>query len=395
MLRLLTVSDLNRYLHELVDADLILADLWVEGEVFDFRQATSGHWYFKLRHGDASLPAACWRSNAARIGERPRNGDAMLAHGRVGFYEATGTLQLYVDMLRPAGVGLLHAQFERLKLKLEAEGLFDPSRKRPLPWLPRRIGVATSPSGAALQDILKVLGRRYPLVEVLLAPCRVQGDGAAESIVEALYTLYDQDVDVIIVARGGGSTEDLWCFNEEVVARAAYASPVPLVSGVGHETDTTIIDFVADVRAPTPSAAAELVVPTREELWAGLEDARARLGGSMFEYLRGARDDLARQQRRLVAHAPTGRIARDRQTLDDLLRRAATRLGHQVALRRAQLAGLHAQLGALSPRATLDRGYAVVQRAVDGAVVTEPGQLAPEEAFEVTVRGGSFSGQRG
>jgi exodeoxyribonuclease VII large subunit len=395
MLRLFTVSELNAYLAALIDADEILADLWVEGEVFDFRQATSGHWYFKLRQGDAALGAACWRSHAARIGAPPRNGDSVLAHGRVGFYEASGALQLYVDMLRPAGVGILHARFEELKARLGAEGLFDGSRKRPLPPLPRRIGVVTSPAGAALQDILKVLGRRYPLAEVVLAPCQVQGGGSAESVVEALYALYQQEVDVIIVARGGGSAEDLWSFNEEVVARAVFASPVPVVSGVGHETDTTIIDFVADVRAPTPSAAAELVTPTVEALAGALDEGRARLTQAIAARLDAAAAGLSDACRRLAAHAPSARIARDRQAIDDLMRRAGAQISHRLSLGRVRLEGLRARAAALSPQATLDRGYAVVWREADGQVVTEPAQLAAGEPFEVTVRGGVFTGVRG
>ncbi len=390
-MRLLSVAQLNTYLREMIDADEVLHDLWVEGEVFDFRAPSSGHWYFKLKDGDAVLGAACWRSSVARIGMRPRNGDAVLAHGRVGFYEASGALQLYVDMLQPAGVGLLHAQFEQLKARLEAEGLFDQSRKRPLPALPHRIGVATSPSGAVIQDILNVLRRRYPLAEVLLAPCRVQGEGAPDSIVEALYALYEQGVDVIIVARGGGSAEDLWAFNEEVVARAAFASPVPLVSGVGHETDTTIIDFVADLRAPTPSAAAELVSPHLGDLAEQLAQARELLDELAGGRLAQARADLALLSARMGVRSPAARLARDRQALDDLLRRASTGVAHQTSLRRARLDGLRAQLATLSPLATVERGYAVVRRADDGLVITDPAQAPPDTALEITVREGTFA----
>lgn len=289
IMHILTVSELNTYLRELFDADDIVRDIWIEGEVSNFVRASSGHCYFTLKEGEAQLKSACWRSSVARIGTMPGNGDAVLAHGRVAFYEAAGQVQLYVDMIRPAGVGLLHARFEALKARLDAEGLFDKSRKRPLPALPKRIGIATSPTGAALQDMLKVLRRRYPLAEVVLAPCQVQGESAADTVVEALYALYDQPVDVIIVARGGGSAEDLWTFNEEVVARAAFASPVPLISGVGHETDTTIIDYVADVRAPTPSAAAEIVAPDMAELAGAIDLLSERMQASMRHRL----DDAA------------------------------------------------------------------------------------------------------
>ena len=391
---ILTVSQLNTYLRESLDADEILQDLWVEGEISNLSRPASGHWYFTLKEGDAQIKAACWKSYVARIPTLPTNGDAVLAHGRVSFYEAGGQLQLYVDMIRPAGVGLLHARFEELKARLDAEGLFDLSRKRELPPLPRRIGLVTSPSGAALRDILNVLSRRYPLAEVLLAGCQVQGDGAAETVVEALYALYEQDVDVIIVARGGGSIEDLWAFNEEIVARAVFASLVPVISGVGHETDTTIIDYVADLRAPTPSAAAELVAPDVAALADDLAVLGEQLGFAMRQQVEGARADLAEQQRRLNQRSPIARLARDRQTLDELLRRAGAQLSHRVALQRARLEGGRAQLAALSPLATLERGYAIVRRAADEQVVTAPEQVPVGDELEVTVQGGSFGARR-
>jgi exodeoxyribonuclease VII large subunit len=393
-MNILTVSQLNIYLREALDADEILQDLWIEGEISNLSRPASGHWYFTLKEGEAQIRAACWKSYVARIPAPPSNGDAVLAHGRVSFYEAGGQLQLYVDMLRPAGVGLLHMRFEELKARLDAEGLFDLSRKRALPVLPRQIGLVTSPSGAALRDILNVLSRRYPLAEVILSGCQVQGDGAADTIVEALYALYEQNVDVIVVARGGGSIEDLWAFNEEIVARAVFASPVPVISGVGHETDTTIIDYVADLRAPTPSAAAELVAPDiaglADEL-AGLSD---QLALAMRRHVDRARADLAELQRRLAQRSPVARIARDRQTVDELLRRAGAQLAHQAALRRARLDGARAQLDALSPLATLERGYAIVRRASDGQVVTAPRQAALGEQLEVTVKDGSFGVKR-
>jgi exodeoxyribonuclease VII large subunit len=271
--------------------------------------------------------------------------------------------------------------------------LFDGSRKRELPAFPRRIGVATSPTGAALQDILKVLRRRYPLAQVVLAPCQVQGDGAAETVVEALYALYAQDVDAIIVARGGGSAEDLWTFNEEIVARAVFASPVPLISGVGHETDTTIIDYVADVRAPTPSAAAEIVAPDIDELYGAIDAVRERLDAALRRRLDTARADMGAQELRLAQQSPAARLRRDRQALDELARRAAARLGHGVELRRARLAGAQAQLAALNPLATLGRGYAIVRGAADGRIITDPAQVAPGEKLAVTVRGGDIDVQ--
>jgi exodeoxyribonuclease VII large subunit len=389
-MQILTVSQLNTYLRELFDADEIVRDIWIEGEVSNFVRASSGHCYFTLKEGEAQIKSACWRSSVARIGAMPGNGDAVLAHGRVAFYEAGGQVQLYVDMIRPAGVGLLYARFEELKARLEAEGLFDISRKRELPAFPRRIGLVTSPTGAALQDMLKVLRRRYPLAEVLLAPCQVQGDGAAETVVEALYALYEQDLDVIIVARGGGSAEDLWTFNEEIVARAAFASPVPLVSGVGHETDTTIIDYVADLRAPTPSAAAEIVSPDMADLAGAADALRERMDAAIRRMLDDAHADVDTQLRRIEQQSPLTRLRRDRQSLDELARRASGQLAHRIELRRAQLAGVGAQLAALNPLATLGRGYAVVRRAADGQIITDPAQVAPGAEIILTVRGGEI-----
>jgi exodeoxyribonuclease VII large subunit len=393
-MQILTVSQLNMYLRELLDADEIVRDIWIEGEVSNFVRASSGHCYFTLKEGEAQIKSACWRSSVARIPSMPGNGDAVLAHGRVAFYEVGGQIQLYVDMIRPAGVGLLYARFEELKARLDAEGLFDLSRKRELPLLPTRIGIVTSPTGAALQDILKVLRRRYPLAELVLAACQVQGAGAAETVVEALYALYEQHVDVIIVARGGGSAEDLWTFNEEIVARAAFASPVPLISGVGHETDTTIIDFVADLRAPTPSAAAELVAPDMTELSGAIMQLRESMDAAIARHIGDARLGLDALQQRLIQQSPAARLGRDRQALDDLLRRAAAQLGHGIDLRRARLVGSSAQLAALNPLATLGRGYAVIRRAAGGQIVSDPSQVAAGEALVVTVAGGEMDVQK-
>jgi exodeoxyribonuclease VII large subunit len=388
-MRLLSVSQLNGYIRELLDTDEILLDIWVEGEVSNFNRHSSGHCYFTLKEGDSQIGAACWRSYAARLAALPANGEAVLAHGRVSFYEARGQLQLYVDTIQPAGVGLLQAQFERLRARLEAEGLFDESRKRALPRIPRRIGVVTSPTAAALQDILTVLRRRYPLADVLVAGCQVQGAGAADTIVEALYALYETNVDVIIVARGGGSAEDLWAFNEEIVVRAAFASPVPLVSGVGHEIDTTIIDFVADVRAPTPSAAAELVTPDRLELAEALGRLRGQLDVALVSQLADWRADVDYALSRLDVCSPRARVERARQVVDDILRRAETRLVHRVELDKARIGRAEAQLAALNPRAILERGYAVVRHA-DGRLVAGPGELTAGQELDVTVRGGDF-----
>ncbi|NNJ11863.1 exodeoxyribonuclease VII large subunit [Chloroflexales bacterium ZM16-3] len=386
----LGVAQLNSYLRELLESDEIVRDIWVAGEVSEFRRYASGHCYFTLKDAGATIRGVMWRSFADRHPTLPQVGDAVLAHGKISIYEARGELQLVVDTIVPAGVGLLNARFEELKLRLAAEGLFSPNRKRPLPDLPRRIGIVTSPQAAALQDMLNVLRRRCPLVEVLISPCLVQGERAPDSIVEALYALYASDVDLIILARGGGSIEDLWSFNDEAVARAVFASPVPLITGVGHETDTTIVDFVADLRAPTPSAAAELAAPDMADLRAQIADARARLFGAVADNIAVRRGAIQAAAHRIDLAAPMRRIAQNRQQLDDLARRLSTQTLRVAELRRARLRGLTAQLTALSPQATLTRGYAVVRRAEGGQVLMSPEQAAPGERLLITLRYGDL-----
>jgi len=262
-----SVTAVTQYIKMLLEADDELDDLWIEGEVSNFTRASSGHCYFTLKDSDCELRCVMWRGQAARLGWRPVAGDGVLAHGYISVYERGGAYQFYVDEIRRGGVGLWWQRFEEVRRRLEAEGLFDPARKRPLPRWPRRIGVVTSPTGAALQDILNVLRARYPLVEVVLSPCMVQGVDAPPSLVRAIERLGEEpEIDVVILARGGGSMEDLWAFNDEAVARAVAACPVPVVTGVGHETDFTIVDFVSDLRTPTPSAAAAAVVPDAREL---------------------------------------------------------------------------------------------------------------------------------
>ena len=267
MLDTCTVAELTTYIRELFESNEQLQDVWVEGEVSNFSKASSGHLYFTLKDSAAQIKCVMWRSSVERQTTIPQNGDAVLVHGAVSVYEVNGVYQLYADRIRPLGVGNLYQQFEELKARLTDEGLFDEARKRPIPDFPHQIGVVTSPEAAAFQDVQNVLRRRYPLVEVILSPCQVQGEAAPAQIVRAIERLnqYSQ-VDVILVCRGGGSIEDLWAFNDERVARAMVASRIPVVSGVGHETDFTIADFAADLRAPTPSAAAELMTPNIDDL---------------------------------------------------------------------------------------------------------------------------------
>ena len=390
MMNIFTVSQLNTYLRSLLDSDEILNDIWIRGEISNFKRAASGHCYFSLKESNAVVKVAMWRSYAARLETLPNNGDDVLAHGRVSFYEAGGDLQLYVDTLRPAGVGILHARFEELRERLLNEGLFDESRKRELPFLPSRIGIATSADGAALRDILHVLNRRCPLVEIVLAPCLVQGEQAAKSIVQALEQLYHMDVDVIVLARGGGSIEDLWSFNEEIVARVVFAAPVPLITGVGHETDTTIVDYIADVRAPTPSAAAELIVPEQQTLVLAIETLRQRLATAMRQHIDQQFSLLDHHIFRLQQHEPTVRITRARQQIDEQLQHATALLNHQLVLYQTRLQGMTSRLATLSPQATLERGYALIRRAQDDQVVKRTDQVADGDVLKVTLQDGEI-----
>jgi len=386
-----TVSQLTGHIRRLIENDPALSDVWVEGEVSNFNRAPSGHCYFTLKDAGAELRCVMWRNVANANAYLPVDGDLVLAHGRVGIYEQRGSVQLYVDHLQPAGVGALYRQFELLKARLEAEGLFAPERKRPLPRFPRRIGLVTSPAAAALRDIANVLSRRYPLAEVLLAPTPVQGDAAPPQIVTALEALNEHDdVDVIVVARGGGSLEELWAFNDERVARAVAASRIPVICGVGHETDFSLAGFAADVRAPTPSAAAELVAPDQAELRAQVAALSAALTAALQGAIGERRWRLAEQTQALKHLSPAVQLAQTRQRVDDLLSRAEAAVSHGLALHHQRLNGLIGQLAGVSPLGTLERGYAIVRRCETGAVVRSVAQVTPGDALGIRVTDGEF-----
>jgi exodeoxyribonuclease VII large subunit len=386
-MQLLSVTELTAYIRDLLESDAVLADIWVQGEVSNWSRAASGHCYWTLREGDSQLRAVCFRQQAQRQPELPSNGHAILAHGHVSFWEGSGQIQFYVDVIRPAGLGLLQAQVEALKQRLAEEGLFDEGRKRPIPAAPRRIGIVTSPTSAAFHDMLSVLARRWPLCEVVLAPSLVQGDEAPGSLVEALFNLYDLELDLIIVARGGGSIEDLWAFNDESVARAIFAAPVPVITGVGHETDITVVDFVADLRAPTPSAAAELATPDIAELEESLLVLRDRLTDAMGARLGAAQAALAERTARLRRLSPRSQLEAGQLRNDDLLRRIERAMRHRLALEARGLQGLHGRLQTLNPRATLARGYAIVRRP-DGSVVLRAADVDAGDLLLLEVRDG-------
>ena len=381
-----TVSQVTSEIKELLESNPFLSDLWIEGEVSNLSIASSGHAYFNLKDQHAVLQAVMFRNR--RGIEMLSNGGAVAAHGRVSFYEPRGTLNISVDVVAPQGLGELALELERLKQKLAAEGLFDPARKRPLPSFPKVIGVVTSPTGAVWHDIQNVLARRYPLAKLVLSPAVVQGMQAKESIAEALLCLDDEGgCDVIIVARGGGSLEDLWAFNEEVVARAIYACRTPVVSGVGHETDETIADYVADVRAPTPSAAAELLTPDVRDLKSTVAHLSNMMGRSLSARLQQERNTVDRARRQLEAGLPD--IATLRRRIDDQSRISAAAVASLAKQRRLEVDGLYQRLRGLDPLATLSRGFAVVELTASSQALTSAEQAKDGDALTITVSDGA------
>ncbi len=392
---MITVSQLVGHVKNLLEVDPGLANVWVEGEVSNFKQAASGHCYFTLKDSRAVMPCVMWRNDALRLRRLPVDGEQVAIRGYVSLYEPQGKLQFYADRLDLAGLGQLYQELEALKTKLAAEGLFDDARKRPLPNWPRRIGVVTSSKAAALRDILRTLAVRYPLVDVLLAPAAVQGVEAPGQIAAAIdllnvWNLGVEPIDVLIVARGGGSIEELWAFNDERVVRAVAASAVPVISGVGHETDFTLADLAADVRAPTPTGAAALAVPDQQELAGQLPALFNRLEGATAGYIERERRQMAQTRRLLERLSPAMQLATRRQQVDDLNRRMTRTTAHRLAVRRAELDGLRARLASLDPNAVLARGYAILQEPATGMVITSVAQATPGALIRARVADGEF-----
>jgi exodeoxyribonuclease VII large subunit len=386
-----SVTSLTTFIRELFEVNDFLQDVWVEGEVSNMRKAASGHWYFTLKDSGAQLKCVVWRSSADRQTITPRDGDQVLAHGRLGVYDSQGVYQLYADLVRPLGAGDLYQEFERLKARLDAEGLFAPERKRPIPDAPRLIGVVTSSEAAAFQDIQNVLRRRYPLAQIILSPSLVQGNEAPAQIVAALERLNQHtEAEIILLIRGGGSIEDLWAFNDERVARAVAASRIPVISGVGHETDFTIVDFAADLRAPTPSAAAEIATPDIADLRASLDSMNLYMRGLMDDKLSALGSDLAASRRALGHVSPSSRLRNLRQRVDDWNTRLITRHESRVALLRERLAARTAALNAASPQSILARGYAVVTLSEDGTRVASADGTTPGTGITIQFADGEL-----
>lgn len=390
---LLSIGQLVRHLRDLLEQDETLQDVWVKGEISNFTRATSGHLYFTLKDSEAGMRSVMWKAQALRLRFDLRDGMAVEAHGSLNVYEANGQVQLYIDSMRPAGEGALYQEFLRLKSKLEAEGYFDPEHKRPIPEYPRTIGIVTSSTGAALQDILNTLSRRYPLAQVVLAPTTVQGVDAPAGIVSSTERL-NRDVrpDVIILARGGGSIEDLWGFNSEEVAKAIYTSQAPVISGVGHETDFTIADFVADLRAPTPTAAAELATPiTITDLAAALAKNTADLDDLVQEILHTGWQNLDALTSQVKRLSPAMQINMQRQKLDENSMRCERAGQTWLKTLELRLQASRGHLESLDPTAVLRRGYAIVTREVDGKVVSLVEQVDQGESLQIRVSNGTIS----
>ncbi len=383
------VGWLARYIKDLLAEDYTLQDVWVQGEISGYKQVSSGHRYFTLKDSTAAIRCVLFASYRV---PPLRDGMAAIVHGRMSLWEQRGDIQFYVDDVRDAGEGLLNLRFEALKARLEAEGLFATERKRPLPEHVHTVGIVTSLQAAALRDILRTIRLRCPLVEVIIAPTLVQGDGAASQIAAAIDLLNAHgQTDVIIVARGGGSIEELWAFNEEPVARAIARSHAPVITGVGHETDFTIADFVADARASTPTAAAIAAVPDASLWRAQIEGASLRLDDAIESRIASQVDSLLIAQRRLNRASPARAIESARQRVDEAAEALTLRANHLLALRAAALRSSALRLHTLSPMLTIARGYAIVRREADGALVTSVAQVAPGDGLSLHLSDGSFA----
>ena len=393
MSHIYTVSQVNQYIKTLLDRDRELTALYVRGEISNYKAYPSGHHYFSLKDGEGAIRCVMFKREAMSLRFRPENGMKVIAFGRVAVFPRDGQYQLYCTSLTPEGVGDLHLAFEQLKQKLYAEGLFDPSHKKPIPKFPKRIALITSSAGAAVRDMLRILGARWPMAEVFLLPVRVQGAEAPGEICAAIaWANRHQVADLIITGRGGGSMEDLWAFNDENVARTIYHSAIPVISAVGHEPDVTIADFVADLRAATPSNAAELAVPDQNEVAVWLRQMEGRLAQAMGRKLESARKDLDRAARCRALQDPMNYVDDKRMVLDYQREKLAAGLNAALNRERQRFGQLASKLDALSPMKVLGRGYAIPRKA-DGGVVRSVADVAPGDPLKLRVADGEISCQ--
>ena len=387
---ILSPSQVGLYLKGMMERDRLLSGIMVRGEISNYKMYPSGHHYFTLKDAEGAIRCVMFRGDASSLRFRPQNGMQVIAAGRVTVYPRDGQYQLYCARLTPDGAGDLHIAFEQMKEKLMREGLFERSAKKPLPVCPKTIALVTSPAGAAVRDMLRILGARFPMAEVVVLPVRVQGEGAANEIAAAIrWANYHRVADLIITGRGGGSMEDLWAFNEEAVARAIYDSEIPVISAVGHEPDVTIADFVADLRAATPSNAAELAVPDQNELYADLAGKKGRLEQAMAMRLDRQRHRLEQLANRRPMTDPTYYFQARRQHLDHQSERLIHGAERTIAARRQRVAALAAALDAMSPLKVLGRGYAIARKE-DGTVLTDAADARPGEGLELRLAQGSL-----
>ena len=384
-----TVSELTREARMLMES--AFPAVWVQGEISNLNAHSSGHLYFSLKDEAAVLNCAMFRQENQQLQFAPKDGMQVLCFGRVSIYDKQGKYQLYVQAMEPKGLGALQLAFQQLKEKLQKEGLFDEAHKKPIPFLPQRIGIVTSPTGAAIRDILNISRRRFQNIEIIINPVRVQGDGAAAEIARAIGEFNEYaKVDVIIVGRGGGSIEDLWPFNEEIVARALYASKIPTISAVGHEVDFTIADFVADVRAPTPSAAAELVIPEKEQLIASIETLYRRLTNNFLHRLNIFKNRISQLKDSYILRQPLNLVVQMRQRLDELTHSLAIRTRHTIDINREALGTLAGTLEALSPLAVLGRGSSITVRVSDKKIIKDSASLKWGDRIETKLHKGKI-----
>ncbi len=387
-----SVKDLNNYVSNLMETDPILSAVTVRGEISGFKKYPSGHWYFTLKDKEAQVNCVAFRGNASQIDFNPENGSAVVIKARATLYGRDGRFQLVVYTMEREGVGDLHAAFEKLKARLSAEGLFDPAHKKPLPFLPNRIGVVSSPKGAVIQDIIHVLSRRFPNFNLLLYPSAVQGESAAKELAAGItWFNQKQNVDVIIVARGGGSMEDLWCFNDEFLARQIFASQIPIISAVGHETDFTICDFVSDMRAPTPSAAAEIVMPVKNELLLQINRLEERLSKNLLHQVTHKRNRLLQLSASQALRSPLRRLEAESQRLDTLTLKLQHGLSKQQDSAKSRLGSLIAGLDALSPLKVLKRGYSLASDIDTKHCITSVNQVEVGQNFSLQLADGQLA----
>ncbi len=385
----LSVSALNRYIKSTFDSNEILKSIYIKGEISNFRLHTqSGHCYFSLKDEKSSIKAIAFRNVASRLRFNPENDMSVIARGRVTVYEATGEYSLYVDDMQPDGAGALAIAFEQLKKKLEAKGIFAQEHKKPIPKFPERVGVVTSESGAAFQDIINVISRRYPLTEIIISPTLVQGAGAAEQIATSIKLFNDKKAaDVLIVGRGGGSAEDLWCFNEEIVAMAVYESEIPIISAVGHETDFSICDFASDLRAPTPSAAAELAVPDIRDIYNTVNSLNIRGNIAIDQHITNLENKLSILSQKLETQNPTNYINNLSYRCDTAFTKLENFYEKFLTEKQNTLSLLAARLDASSPIKILSKGYALVTK--KGETVKSVSSLAAKDKIDVRLNDGT------